>query len=148
VGMEVLVTFLGGDLDRPVVIGCLPNATHPPPFTLPAEAAKSRIRSPSTPGGKAHNEIVFDDTAGGEVLSLKAQKELVQDVGDDHTSSIGGKRLTNISGTDTLNVSRTRSMNIKGALREDIEGNHERFVLGTTKLEHFGNREIIAFAND
>lgn len=148
IGMEVLVTFLGGDLDRPVVIGCLPNATHPPPFPLPAAGAKSGIRTKSTPGGGGHNEIVFDDTAGGEVLTLKAQKELVQNVGDDHTSSVGGNRLTNISGTDTLNVQGTRSMNVKGALREDVEGNHDRFVMGATRLEHFGNREVIAFAND
>jgi type VI secretion system secreted protein VgrG len=148
VGMEVLVTFLGGDLDRPVVIGCLPNATHPPPFPLPASAAKSGIRSRSTPGGGGHNEIVFDDTAGGEVLSFKAQKEFVQEVGDDESSTVGGNRLTNISGTDTLNVEGTRSLNVKGSLREDIEGNHERFVMGSTKLEHFGNREIVAFAND
>lgn len=148
IGMEVLVTFLGGDLDRPVVIGCLPNATHPPPFPLPASAAKSGIRSRSTPGGGGHNEIIFDDTAGGEVLSLKAQKELVQSVGEDQSTTVGGNRLTNISGTDTLNVQGTRSMNVKGALREDVEGNHDRFVMGSTKLEHFGNREVISFAND
>lgn len=148
VGMEVLVTFLGGDLDRPVVIGCLPNATHPPPFPLPAGAAKSGIRSKSTPGGKGHSEIVFDDTAGGETLAFKAQKELVEEVGEDHSSTVGGNRLTNISGTDTLNVRGTRSLNAKGDLREDIEGNHDRFVMGSTKLEHFGNREIVAFAND
>lgn len=148
IGMEVLVTFLGGDLDRPVVVGCLPNATHPPPFPLPAGAAKSGIRSRSTPGGGGHNEIIFDDTAGGESLALKAQKELLEEVGEDHSSSVGGNRLTNISGTDTLNVQGTRSMNVKGTLREDVEGNHERFVMGATKLEHFGNREIVAFAND
>lgn len=148
IGMEVLVTFLGGDLDRPVVIGCLPNATHPPPFPLPAGAAKSGIRSKSTPGGGGHNEIVFDDTAGGEVLALKAQKEFVAEVGEDQSSTVGGNRLTNISGTDTLNVRGARSVNVKEDLREDIEGNHERFVMGSTKLEHFGNREIIAFAND
>lgn len=148
IGMEVLVTFLGGDLDRPVVIGCLPNATHPPPFPLPAGAAKSGIRSRSTPGGKGHNEIVFDDTAGGEVLSLKAQKEFVQDVGEDQSDNVGRNRLTNITGTDTLNVRGTRSLNVKRDLREDVSGNHERFVMGTTKLEHFGNREMIAYAND
>lgn len=148
IGMEVLVTFLGGDLDRPVVMGCLPNATHPPPFPLPAGAAKSGIRSKSTPGGNGHNEIVFDDTAGGESLAFKAQKALVEEVGEDHSSAVGGNRLTNIAGNDTLNVQGTRSLNVKDNLREDVEGNHERFVMGSTKLEHFGNREIIAFAND
>ncbi len=148
IGMEVLVTFLGGDIDRPVVIGCLPNATHPPPFPLPASSAKSGVRTRSTPGGGGFNEIAFDDTAGGEVLSLRAQKELVHEVGDDASATIGGNRRTSIAGTDSLHVQGNRTVNVASALREEVEGDHERFVMGSTKLEHFGNREVISYAND
>ena len=48
--MEVIVTFLGGDLDRPIVTGCVYNATHPPPFKLPDEKYRSGFRTSSTPG--------------------------------------------------------------------------------------------------
>jgi type VI secretion system secreted protein VgrG len=148
IGMEVLVSFLGGDPDRPVVIGCLPNATHPPPFPLPAAAAKSGVRTRSTPGGNGYNEIAFDDTSGSEVLALHAQKDFVEHINEDRTAAIGGNRRTSVAGTDTVKVEGTRSVNIRGALREEIEGSHDRFVMGTTKLEHFGNREVISYAHD
>ncbi|MBK9267027.1 MAG: type VI secretion system tip protein VgrG [Polyangiaceae bacterium] len=148
IGMEVLVTFLGGDLDRPVVIGCLPNATHPPPHPLPTGAAKSGIRTQSTPGGGGYNEIAFDDTAGSEVLSLHAQKSFIQEIGDDVSATVGGNRRTSVAGTDSLDVQGMRTVTVAAGLREEIMGDHERFVMGATKLEHFGNREVIAYAHD
>jgi type VI secretion system secreted protein VgrG len=148
VGMEVLVTFLGGDPDRPVVIGCLPNATHPPPFPLPAAAAKSGIRTRSTPGGGGFNEIAFDDTAGSEVLAIHAQKDLVEQIREERSATIGGNRRTSVAGTDTVNVQGTRSVHVHGDMHEEIEGSHDRFVMGPARLEHFGDREVVAYAND
>src|SRR5262249_39620130 len=70
-GMEVLVSFLGGDLDRPVVIGTLYNATHPLPFPIPDKLTQSGIRTQSTPDGGGFNELVFDDARGREVVMLR-----------------------------------------------------------------------------
>src|SRR5262249_20267565 len=57
IGMEVLVSFLGGDPDRPVIIGCLANAHNPVPHALPQSKTRSGIRTRSSPGGGGHNEI-------------------------------------------------------------------------------------------
>src|SRR5262249_40965481 len=61
VGMEVLVMFVGGDVDRPMVIGCAYNATHPHPFSLPTQKTRSGIRTQSTLGGGGFNELSFED---------------------------------------------------------------------------------------
>ena len=76
VGMEVVVTFLGGDVDRPLVTGCVYNATHPLPFSQPAELTKTGLRSQSSPGGEGFHEISIDDARGAELLYIRAHKRL------------------------------------------------------------------------
>lgn len=148
VGMEVLVTFLGGDPDRPVILGCLPNATHPVPFSLPGSAAKSGIRTRSTPGGGGYNEISFDESAGAEVLTVRAQKDYTEEATENKSSIVGADRSANVGGADTLNVIGNRTIAVGGDQREEIDGDDARFVLGATTHELFGNRDVIAYAHD
>jgi type VI secretion system secreted protein VgrG len=148
IGMEVLVTFLGGDPDRPVILGCLPNATHPVPFPLPGSAAKSGVRTRSTPGGGGYNEISFDDSAGAEVLNVRAQKDYTEETTERRSSIVGADRAANVGGADTLNVLGNRTVAIGGDLREEIDGDAARFVMGSTTHEFFGNRDVIAYAHD
>jgi type VI secretion system secreted protein VgrG len=89
VGMEVLVGFLGGDTDCPVVLGCLYNATHPPPFPLPADKLKSGLRTQSSPGAGGANELSFDDRAGEERICLFAERNLEEVVQHDHSTMVG-----------------------------------------------------------
>jgi type VI secretion system secreted protein VgrG len=70
VGMEVVVTFLGGDVDRPLITGCVPNAINKPPFRLPEHKTQSGIRTQSTPGGDGFNELMFEDLKGLEQINL------------------------------------------------------------------------------
>lgn len=76
VGMEVLVGFTGGDVDRPVVMGCLYNATHPVPNGLPAQATRSSIRTRSSPGGGGANGITLNDEAEEEQVFVRAERRL------------------------------------------------------------------------
>src|SRR5690606_27366984 len=75
IGMEVAVTFVDGDVDRPIVTGCLYNDANQPPY-LPGEKTKSTIKSQSSPGGDGFNELRFEDAAGSEEIFLHAQKDL------------------------------------------------------------------------
>jgi type VI secretion system secreted protein VgrG len=112
VGMEVLVSFIGGDLDNPVVIGALPNAHNRLPFPPPAYKTMSGIRSRSTPRSVGYSEISFEDRAGSEVLNIRAQRDLTESVGGsarrdvrgDLTATIGGHSCESIAGDRRLEV--------------------------------------------
>ena len=89
VGMEVLVGFVNGDMDMPVVVGCLPNAATPVPLDLPAEKTRSIFRSQSSPGGGGYNELRIEDRQGAEEIYLRAQRDWTQDVLHDHRVNAG-----------------------------------------------------------
>ena len=96
VGEEVLVQFLEGDPDRPVVIGRVYNAENMPPFKLPAGAAYTGLKSLSIDsGGKSvagkWNELRFDDTDGAEQIYLQAQKDYDRRVLNDEKTWIGNE---------------------------------------------------------
>jgi type VI secretion system secreted protein VgrG len=122
VGMEVVVTFLGGDVDRPLVTGCVYNATHPPPFPLPEHQSRSGIRTSSTPGGHGFNEISFNDHAGDEQLFVRAQRDYDEVVGQNRTTRITGSRLDEVSGSATTRVSGAASVTIGAERKIDVGG--------------------------
>jgi type VI secretion system secreted protein VgrG len=74
IGHEVLVEFLEGDPDRPVITGSLYNGDNPPPYPLPAQQTISTIKSNSSPKGPGFNELRFDDKKGNEQVFVRAQK--------------------------------------------------------------------------
>ncbi len=109
IGMEVVVSFLGGDVDRPVVMGTVYNAANLPPDRLPEKKTQSGIRTHSTPGGGGYNEILFEDAKGGELLSIRAQRNLDESAsndvrstaGRDHTIAAGRNAARDVGGRTT-----------------------------------------------
>ncbi|TFY84928.1 type VI secretion system tip protein VgrG [Pseudomonas kairouanensis] len=89
VGMEVLVGFVNGDRDMPVVVGCLPNASTPVPLDLPADKTRSVFRSQSSPGGGGYNELRIEDRKGAEEIYLHAQRDWTQHVLNDQKVTVG-----------------------------------------------------------
>ncbi|RIJ09182.1 type VI secretion system tip protein VgrG [Pseudomonas sp. 91RF] len=98
VGMEVLVTFLHGDPDRPVISGCLANSANPVPYELPTHKTRSVFRSRSSPGSTGFNELMIEDRAGQEQIYLRAQRDLLQKVEHDSHLDIGNQRRETIRG--------------------------------------------------
>lgn len=98
VGQEVLVSFLDGDPDLPVVTGCLFNYTAPVPHRLPEHRARTTIKSSTTPGGNGFNELSFDDTAGREVVFVHAQRDM-QVVARKHHAAVVGDTSSLLVGT-------------------------------------------------
>ena len=98
VGMEVLVTFLEGDPDQPVVSGCLANSLNPVPYPLPAHKTRSVFRSRSTPGTSGFNELHLEDRAGQELIYLRAQRDMEHKVGNDSRLEVGNERHETIKG--------------------------------------------------
>lgn len=128
VGMEVLVSFLAGDASRPVVLGCLRNALHPAPFTLPREKETSGLRSRSTPGGEGYNEIAFTDTKGAEVVSLRAERDFtrlaqhdtMEATGNDAAVLVGRDRAVQVQRNDALTVGERLSIEVAGSARQEM----------------------------
>ena len=104
VGMEVLVSFIGGDPDRPVVTGTLYNQPHPLPEPLPERATRSVIRTQSVPEGDGFNEIAFEDARGAERIVVRAQRNLDQHANNNHMLSVGGNDITVVKQACRLNA--------------------------------------------
>ncbi|KQB53154.1 type IV secretion protein Rhs [Pseudomonas endophytica] len=98
VGMEVLVGYLNGDPDQPIISGCLANSLNPPPLTLPANNTQSVLRSRSTPGGSGYNELRIEDRKGQEHIYLHAQRDLQHHIKNDSRLQVDGKREETITG--------------------------------------------------
>jgi len=98
VGMEVLISYLEGDADRPIVMGCLPNSLNPVPYELPANKTKSVFRSRSSMSSQGFNEVSFEDRSGAERVYLRAQRDMEQLIQNDSRLEVRGQRLETIKG--------------------------------------------------
>jgi len=115
VGMEVIVVFEGGDPDKPMVLGSLYNATHPPSFALPAEKTRSGIRTQTSPQGGGYNELSFEDAKGREEIFVRAQKDLREDVMENRVTTVGRTQSTVIGADLQEQVKGDRHSHVKGA---------------------------------
>jgi type VI secretion system secreted protein VgrG len=127
IGQEVLVDFLEGDPDNPVVIGTLYNGEAMPPWALPDNKSRSGIKTKSYKG-TGFNEISFQDKAGSEELYIHAQKDQteliendrVEQVGNEHHLTVGKDSLEDIGGDHHVNVGGDRNETIGGGLSLNI----------------------------
>jgi type VI secretion system secreted protein VgrG len=140
VGMEVMVAFLGGDVDRPVILGSVYNAEHPPPFPLPAERTKSGIRTQSSRGGDGYNELSFEDRKGYERVFLRAEKDLDVQVEHNETRRITVNQVTTVNQNQYAVIGGNRLSTIAGNAVEAIGGNATQTVEGDRHAEVRGNR--------
>lgn len=147
VGMEVVVSFLDGDPDRPVVTGCLYNGTHDPPHTLPNNKTVTTIKTQSTGQTGGYNELSFEDAGGNEEVYLRAQRNLREQVLHDHattvtndqSNTVGGDQLEEVTGDQTLKVTGNRTLTIDGDFDETIAGDETREVSGNVDETIGGN---------
>jgi type VI secretion system secreted protein VgrG len=106
IGQEVIVDFLEGDPDRPIITGRVYNFDNQPPYELPARKTQSGIKSHSTPGGTLanYNELRFEDEFGKEQVYMQAEKDLAVLVKNNEKRDVGANRSSNIVVDDKLEV--------------------------------------------
>jgi type VI secretion system secreted protein VgrG len=130
IGHEVVVTFLDGDPDRPLVTGAVYNADNTVPYPLADHATRTTLKSRSSAEAEGFNELRLEDKAGSEEVYLHAQKDLLIEV-------IGSRTTTLQDGHDTLKLA-------TGNRTVDIAGNEDHKVAGNMSLSVTGNLTIKA----
>jgi type VI secretion system secreted protein VgrG len=132
VGQEVVVEFLEGDPDRPLVVGTVYNDQYKPPYDLPAKKTQSGIKSDSTKnGGGGYNELMFEDQKGSELVRFHAQKDLnsvieneeKRNVGTDQSLTVGTDQTITIGQSQTETIGMNQSLTIGGSQTETIAQN-------------------------
>jgi type VI secretion system secreted protein VgrG len=145
IGQEVVVDFLEGDPDRPLITGRVYNAEQMPPVPLPAGMVVSGIKS-KTHKGKGYNELTFDDTAGKEKVNIHAQHDMSttvehdqtthvkrnrsDSIGVDDSESVGGNQSQTVKKKQTVTVEGQRDVWVKKDQREQVDGTHHITVKG------------------
>jgi type VI secretion system secreted protein VgrG len=104
IGQEVIVAFLEGNPDRPLVIGCVYHQSNQPPLDLPGEKTRSTVKSDSTIGGGGFNEIRFEDKKGQEEIYIHAERNQTIQVGGDENHTVNHDRTITIMNDSTRMV--------------------------------------------
>ncbi|SHI71114.1 Phage-related baseplate assembly protein [Vibrio aerogenes CECT 7868] len=122
IGNEVIVSFLHGDPDQPIVTGRTYDASNTPPYALPANKTKTVLRT-QTHQGKGYNELSFEDQSGSEKIYLHAQKDVETLIENDSTTDIKHDRHETIENNQSGNVKKADHLVIEGEQRIKITKN-------------------------
>jgi type VI secretion system secreted protein VgrG len=126
---EVIVSFIEGDPDRPIITGRVYNAEQTVPYTLPDNSTRSTMKSSSSKGGGSanFNELRFEDKAGSEQLFMNAQKDMDVNVKNDLREAVANNR--------SLVVTKDQTESVGGDFHSDITGNSNQKVGGNYSLQ-------------
>jgi type VI secretion system secreted protein VgrG len=157
IGQEVVVQFLDGNCDRPLIIGSVYNAANMPPWDLPANATQSGMLSRSTPGGKPDhaNALRFEDRKGHEEVWLHAERDQRIEVEHDESHAVGQDRRKTIGRDEVVQVKRDRTEAVDGNEKITVHGNrtervdrNEAIDIGGGRSEKVAADEVVAIAGE
>ncbi|MCR9077023.1 MAG: type VI secretion system tip protein VgrG, partial [bacterium] len=142
IGMEVIVSFLGGDPDRPVITGCLYNGDNPVPYELPANKTVSGWKTNSSQGGDGYNELKFEDKKGSEQIYVHAEKDYDEVVDHCHTTHVKVDQTNTVDHDQTETVGHDQKLTVKNDRTKTVNANELVKVIGQRKETVVGE-EII-----
>ncbi len=158
IGQEVVVRYLEGDPDRPLVTGAVFNGSNPPPVDLPGERTRSLRRTNTSAGGGGFNELVFEDQADAEELDFHAQKDWNTVVKADRTERVGvdaalavakdrtkvvmGSQRLMVSGADASQVDGNQTVTVAAGRRTVVAVSHSEAVAGSQAVTVAGSRTV------
>lgn len=122
IGQEVIVNFLEGDPDRPIITGSVYNADQMPPYELPKEMTKSTMKSNSSKEGGGFNELRFEDKKGSEQVFLHAERNQDNRVKNDSREWVGNNRHLIVAGDQLERVGGDKHLTIQGDQNEKVSG--------------------------
>ncbi len=163
IGHEVVVTFLEGDPDRPLVTGAVYNGLHFPPYSLPENKTRTTFRT-QTHKGTGYNELSFEDEANQEEIYIHAQKDMstkvlnnrYRDIGQDEflkvarnqTNEVNGDHKETIDGHKTTQVNSTFTETVEQDVSVTYNANETQYVKNDANLEIGDNRITKIGKND
>ena len=149
IGQEVLVSFLEGDPDRPVITGRVYNANQMPPYTLPDYQTRSTFMSRTSKGGGAsnYNELRFEDLKGKEQIFMNAEMDMDLRVEKDSREFIGANRHLVVTTNQQEQVQADKHLQVQGNHFEQIQGNMSLQVTGNQMESVTGNKSLAVTGN-
>ncbi|AZD79561.1 type VI secretion system tip protein VgrG [Pseudomonas chlororaphis] len=142
IGMEVLVTFLEGDPDQPLVTGCLYHKENVVPYDLPANKTRSTFKTLSSPGGKGYNELRIEDKKGAEQIYLHAQRDWDENVEHDQRIRVGNERHDTVE-ANTLTELKAEEHRITHLDRKSEIRANDHLTVAVTQHANIGTAQFV-----
>jgi type VI secretion system secreted protein VgrG len=139
IGQEVIVDFLEGNPDLPIIVGRVYNAEQTPPFGMPAGAMISGVISNSTKGGGGNNEISLNDTKGNELIKIHAQYDQQKKIEHDERVNVGNDRTEEVGHDEQITIAHDRTESV---------GNDEKLLIKHDKHEVVNNDRFLEVQRD
>ncbi|MVA49155.1 type VI secretion system tip protein VgrG, partial [Agrobacterium vitis] len=130
IGMEVMVSFVDGDPDRPLVIGVVPNPKNPVPYELPANKTRMVLRS-NTHKGSGFNEMTFEDENGKENMFFHAQKDQTIKVLNNRVKRVDAHQVESIGQNKSIDVGQNHQEKIGGSKNVTVGGGASSSLLAS-----------------
>jgi len=146
-GQEVIVEFLEGDPDHPIITGRVYNKDTMPPYELPGSGMVSGLKSNSTPGGGGYNEISMDDTKGKEGITIHGQHNMDTTVENDQSNTIHNDRTTTVDVNDTESVGSNQAISIGSDQTIDV-GANQTTAIGSNRTLNVGSNDTVAIGSN
>ncbi|QBF33648.1 type VI secretion system Vgr family protein [Thalassococcus sp. S3] len=137
IGMEVMVTYLDGDPDRPVVTGVVPNEKQKVPYNLPANKTKSVFRSNSHKS-EGFNELTFEDATGQEKIYVHAQRDQEVHVEHDRSKRVDRNQLESVGMNKNIEV---------GNNHHEVIGGNMTLMVGPNRMQRFVTQKFTALTS-
>ncbi|MBS4151881.1 type VI secretion system tip protein TssI/VgrG [Pseudomonadota bacterium DY0742] len=147
VGMEVLVTFLEGDPDQPLVTGCLYHAEHQIPYDLPANKTRTLFKTLSSPGGGGYNELRIEDRKGAEQIYLHAQCDWDENIEHDQKIRVGHERHDTVEANSYSEFKAEEHRTTRADRKTEIRAN-DHLTVGNSQHLKIGTGQFIEAGNE
>ena len=142
VGMEVLVTFLEGDPDQPLVTGCLYHKEHQVPYDLPANKTRTVFKTLSSPGGGGYNEVRIEDRKGAEQIYVHAQRDWDENIEHDQRIRVGHERHDTVEASSYSEFRAEEHRTTHGDRKTEVRAS-DHLIVGDTQHVRVGNGQFI-----